>query len=105
MHAVVILAASYGSAGEVHEFAISLGRKVLVWLPNHQRRGFLSQGVGRLIEANGGRLVFFRDVDVAACAIALASVDFVNDKRHLQAMIEEQIAQLRDAAPIKTEDS
>jgi hypothetical protein len=98
---VIDLATGYGAIGEAHEFGMELGKKLLLWLPFAARKKFVDEGTRRLIEAAGGRSVFFGEAHLRACALTRASVDFVNDKRYLQARIEKQIERLRQAAPIK----
>ena len=101
--AVVIVASSHGAIGEVHEIGPLLGQKLLLWLPKAARKGFTDEGIRRYIDAAGGRSVFFGSEDLSACSLALASVDFANDKRYLQAGIAARIEDLKQVAPIKRE--
>ncbi|MGO9603652.1 MAG: hypothetical protein ACLQAT_09690 [Candidatus Binataceae bacterium] len=101
MDAVVALATTHGAVGEVHEEGIQLGKKLSLWLSPAARGKYLDMGMRHNIEASGGRVVYFQNSHVSACALTLASVDFVNWKRYLQAQIETQIEALQEAAPIK----
>jgi hypothetical protein len=101
MDVVITLATDFGATGEAHEFGPILGEKLLLWLPLAAKGKFI-EGTRRYIDAAGARSVFFNDKQMVACGIALASVDFVNEKRYLQVAIEERIELLRRRAPIKT---
>jgi hypothetical protein len=102
MHAVIDLATDFGPSGEAHEFGDILREKLLLWLPFAARKKFIDQGMRRYVDAAGGRSVFFKDDHMKTCCIALASVDFVNDKRYLQVAVEKRIELLQPAAPIKS---
>jgi hypothetical protein len=95
MDAIIVIGSSFGAIGEIHEFALELGPKFLIWLPAGAQESFTDVGARRMIEAAGGRVVFFKADALLACALALASVDFINEKRYLRARIDQQIERLK----------
>jgi hypothetical protein len=91
---VINVAASYGSLAEFENYGILLGRRHLVFLNEAARGGFTDTGTRKLFRAAGGDDEFFNEADLDSCALALASIDWVQDKAHYELYLNE----LKEAA-------
>jgi len=78
---VVLLADSYGSLAELHDFGLLLGKKLLTWMPEVARGGYSATGLGRMMATAGNAPIFFSPDDVDSGVMVLASADWVENWR------------------------
>lgn len=97
MDAVIAIASDFGPLGEIHELGLTMGPKLLVWLSDRARGKFIDSGIRRLIDAGGGRTVFFSNRYLDSCCMTLASVDFVDIKRYRRTILDSMISEFVEA--------
>lgn len=78
---VVNLAASHGSIGEAHEFALGLKERCLLWLSEKAQDKFIGSGLGEQLKTLGCPPLYFSESDLTSCVIALGSADWVEAMR------------------------
>jgi hypothetical protein len=98
---VVNVANSYGSLGEAHEYAIVLKQRLLLWLPDAARGGFLETGLAKQLRLLGFPPIFFTNEDLASCVVAIASADWVDDMLGVSWSCKTIGAAFLDADPLR----
>lgn len=101
---VVNFAASYGAIGEAHEYAHVLREKLLLWLHEDARQGFIGAGLAQELRPVGTEPIFFRDGDVSSCVIAAASADWIESMRGYLWGIKKRQEELRKLLPPRLRD-
>jgi len=96
---VVNFAASPGSQGEFHEFALVLKERQLTWFHEGARKAYAGLGLAQQLRLVGGDPMYYRDEDVQSCVIALASADWVEQMVALWATEKELAKKHLDRLP------
>jgi len=98
---VVNIANSPGSSGEAHEYALGLREKLLLWLPNGARAGFIGTGLADQLRVLGYFPIFFAAGDLVSCVISLASSDWVDAILATSWALNDRAEALRAADPMR----
>ena len=98
---VILLADSPGTLGELHDFGLELGNKLLTWMRRESKLGYTGAGLREMMRTTGNEPLFFEEADINSCVLSLASADWVEDWRRTALFIKEKTRLLGDIDPTK----
>jgi hypothetical protein len=98
---VILLADSPGTLGELHDFGLELGNKLLTWMRRESKAGYTGTGLREMMRTTGNEPLFFDELDIDSCVLSLASADWVDDWRRTALFIKEKTKLLGKVDPTK----
>ncbi len=98
---VILLADSPGTLGELHDFGLQLGKRLLTWMRSEAKAGYTGEGLREMMRTTGNEPLFFEEIDIGSCVLSLASADWVDDWRRVGFFIKEKTRLLDQVDPTK----
>ncbi len=93
---VILIAGSYGSLGEFHQYALTNAKRMLIWLPLAAQDGFAGTGLAETLLAQRNPPIYFEQNDVKSCVLLKASEDWIQRLQILEFRLDLEEQRIRE---------